>query len=224
MTLDFGVLMQDGNLPLLLQGLWVTIRMTFLALILSCFIGLVVGLGGMSKGKIISSLSAVYLAWFRGTPLLVQLMLLYYGLAISLNIDFSASVAGVLGLGMYSGAYVSEIVRGAIQSIDRGQMEAGRSLGLSHWQTMFKVILPQAVRRMLPPLANEFIALTKNSSLLSAITVAELMRAANTIVADNYRYFEIYLTIAIFYFVVNFIISTLIRILERKLNVEGARS
>jgi polar amino acid transport system permease protein len=151
-------------------------------------------------------------------------MLLYYGLAISLHIDFSASVAGVLGLGMYSGAYVSEIVRGAIQSIDRGQMEAGRSLGLSHWQTMFKVILPQAIRRMLPPLANEFIALTKNSSLLSVITVAELMRAANTIVADNYKYFEIYLTIAIFYFVVNFVISTLIKILERKLNVEGVRS
>jgi polar amino acid transport system permease protein len=224
MALDFGVLWQDGNLPLLLQGLWVTIRMTFLALILSCFIGLVIGLGSMSKVKWISGISATYLAWFRGTPLLVQLMLLYYGLAISLHIDFSASVAGVLGLGMYSGAYVSEIVRGAIQSIDRGQMEAGRSLGLSHWQTMFKVILPQAVRRMLPPLANEFIALTKNSSLLSVITVAELMRAANTIVADNYKYFEIYLTIAIFYFVVNFVISTLIKILERKLNVEGVRS
>ncbi|WP_028776999.1 amino acid ABC transporter permease [Shimazuella kribbensis] len=224
MTLDFGILLQDENLPLLLQGLWVTIRMTFLALILSCFIGLVIGLGSMSKYKWISSLCATYLAWFRGTPLLVQLMLLYYGLAISLNIDLTASLAGVLGLGMYSGAYVSEIVRGAIQSIDRGQMEAGRSLGLSHWQTMFKVILPQAIRRMLPPLANEFIALTKNSSLLSVITVAELMRAANTIVADNYKYFEIYLTIAVFYFVVNYGISVLIRLLERKLNVEGVRS
>jgi polar amino acid transport system permease protein len=224
MALDFGVLLQDENLPLLLHGLWVTIRMTFLALILSCFIGLVIGLGSMSKYKWISSLCATYLAWFRGTPLLVQLMLLYYGLAISLNIDLTASLAGVLGLGMYSGAYVSEIVRGAIQSIDRGQMEAGRSLGLSHWQTMFKVILPQAIRRMLPPLANEFIALTKNSSLLSVITVAELMRAANTIVADNYKYFEIYLTIAIFYFVVNYGISVLIRLLERKLNVEGVRS
>jgi polar amino acid transport system permease protein len=224
MALDFGVLLQDENLPLLLHGLWVTIRMTFLALILSCFIGLVIGLGSMSKYKWISSLCATYLAWFRGTPLLVQLMLLYYGLAISLNIDLTASLAGVLGLGMYSGAYVSEIVRGAIQSIDRGQMEAGRSLGLSHWQSMFKVILPQAIRRMLPPLANEFIALTKNSSLLSVITVAELMRAANTIVADNYKYFEIYLTIAIFYFVVNYGISVLIRLLERKLNVEGVRS
>jgi polar amino acid transport system permease protein len=222
--MDFGVLLQDENLPLLLHGLWVTIRMTFLALILSCFIGLVIGLGSMSKYKWISSLCATYLAWFRGTPLLVQLMLLYYGLAISLNIDLTASLAGVLGLGMYSGAYVSEIVRGAIQSIDRGQMEAGRSLGLSHWQSMFKVILPQAIRRMLPPLANEFIALTKNSSLLSVITVAELMRAANTIVADNYKYFEIYLTIAIFYFVVNYGISVLIRLLERKLNVEGVRS
>ncbi|SHE50922.1 amino acid ABC transporter membrane protein, PAAT family [Seinonella peptonophila] len=224
MELDFSILLQDGNLPLLLKGLWVTIRMTFFALCISCMIGLLVGIGGMSKNKLISGICATYLAWFRGTPLLVQLVLLYYGLAISLQIDLTASVAGVLGLGMYSGAYVSEIVRGSIQSIDQGQMEAGRSLGMSHWQTMGKVILPQAVRRMLPPLANEFIALTKNSSLLSVITVPELMRAGNSIVADNFKYFEIYLTIALFYFVVNFVISTLIRILERKLHVGGVRT
>lgn len=224
MELDFGVLLQNDNLSFLLKGLLVTIRMTFFALVLSCCLGLLIGIGGMSKNRIISSICATYLAWFRGTPLLVQLMILYYGLAIGLQIDLSASLAGVLGLGMYSAAYVSEIVRGAIQSIDNGQMEAGRSLGMSHWQTMRKVILPQAIRRMLPPLANEFIALTKNSSLLSVITVHEVMRSANSIVSENFKYFEIYLAVAVMYFVVNFGISALIKLLEKKLNVGGTHT
>lgn len=220
MQLDFLVLFEGNNLVYLLRGLWTTVSMTFLALLLSSTIGLVVGLGGMSKNKVASGLCSAYLAWFRGTPLLVQLMILYYGLAIGMRIDLSAGVAGVLGLGMYSGAYVSEIVRGAIQSIDRGQIEAGRSLGMNHWQTMRKVILPQAVRRMLPPLGNEFIALTKNSSLLSVITVSELMREANLIVSTNFRYFEIYLGVAVMYFIVNTAISRTIQFLERRMNVE----
>lgn len=224
MQLDFLVLFEGENFAALMSGLWVTVSMTFMALILSCCIGLTVGLGRMSSNRLISTICSCYLAWFRGTPLLVQLMILYYGLAIGMQIDLSASMAGVIGLGMYSGAYVSEIVRGAIQSIDKGQMEAGRSLGMSHWQTMRKVILPQAVRRMLPPLGNEFIALTKNSSLLSVITVSELMRAGNLIVANNFRYFEIYLGIALLYFLVNFTISKVIAYFERKMSVGGARA
>lgn len=224
MSLDFSVIFADDNLSFLLKGLWVTIRMTFCALILSCCLGLLIGIGGLSKNRLISSLCAIYLAWFRGTPLLVQLMILYYGLAIGLQVDLTASLAGILGLGLYSASYVSEIVRGAIQSIDRGQMEAGRSLGLSYWQTMYKVILPQAIRRMLPPLANEMIALTKNSSLLSVITVHELMRAGSSIVSNNFKYFEIYITIAVMYFIVNYIISTLMRLFEKKLNVGGNRA
>ncbi|MBO8162807.1 MAG: amino acid ABC transporter permease [Brevibacillus sp.] len=224
MQLDFLVLFEGNNFSALMSGLWVTVTMTFMAMLLSSCIGLVVGLSRMSSNRVLSTLAGCYLAWFRGTPLLVQLMILYYGLAIGMQIDLSASMAGVLGLGMYSGAYVSEIVRGAIQSIDKGQMEAGRSLGMSHWQTMRKVILPQAVRRMLPPLGNEFIALTKNSSLLSVITVSELMRAGNLIVANNFRYFEIYIGIALLYFLVNFTISKVISYFERKLSVEGARA
>jgi His/Glu/Gln/Arg/opine family amino acid ABC transporter permease subunit len=224
MKLDFLVLFQDGNTLYLLKGLLITLKMTSMALVVSCTIGLLIGLGRMSSIKPISVICQVYLAWFRGTPLLVQLMILYYGLAIGLHIDLSASAAGVIGLGMYSGSYVSEIVRGAIQSIDKGQTEAGRSLGLSYWQTMRKVILPQAVRRMLPMLGNEFIALTKNSSLLSVITVEELMRAGNLIVSENFRYFEVYLGIAVLYFLVNFTISRIIHFLERKMTLEGARA
>jgi len=224
MGLDLLVLFEDNNFSALLQGLWVTVTMTFMGLVLSSIIGLVVGLGRMSKNKLVWGVCSCYLAWFRGTPLLVQLMILYYGLAIGMQVDLSAAMAGVLGLGMYSGAYVSEIVRGAIQSIEKGQMEAGRSLGMSHWQTMQKVILPQALRRMLPPLGNEFIALTKNSSLLSVITVAELMRAGNLIVSNNFRYFEIYIGIAVMYFIVNFTISQIINYFEKRLSVEGARA
>ncbi|MED1471968.1 amino acid ABC transporter permease [Bacillus salipaludis] len=221
--MDFNVLFENGNFPFLLKGLSITLTMTFFALILSSIIGLLIGIGGMSKNKTISFLCSVYLAWFRGTPLLVQLMILYYGLSIGLGLDLTATVAGILGMGMYSGAYVSEIVRGSIQSIEKGQMEAGRSLGLSHWQTMRKIILPQALRRMLPPLANEFIALTKNSSLLSVITVPELMRAGNSIVSSNFKYFEIYIAIAVLYFVVNFMISKIISIFEKRLHAGVAR-
>ena len=127
MKLDFLVLFEGNNMSFLLRGLWTTISMTFLALILSSTIGLIIGFGRMSKNRWISGLCSAYLAWFRGTPLLVQLMILYYGLAIGMQVDLSAGMAGVLGLGMYSGSYVSEIVRGAIQSIDRGQMEAAPS-------------------------------------------------------------------------------------------------
>lgn len=224
MELDFSVLFANNILTSLLTGLKITILMTLAALILSCCIGLLVAFGRMSKNKIISMICSCYLAWFRGTPLLVQLMILYYGLSMSLGINLSATVAGIIGLGMYSGAYVSEIARGAIQSIDGGQMEAGRSLGMSHWETMRKVIIPQAVRRMLPPFGNEFIALTKNSSLLSVITVHELMRAGNLIVSYNFRYFEIYIGIAIIYFVVNYSISKLIEYFEKRMSVGGDRA
>lgn len=222
--MDFSVLFENQNFNSLLKGLQVTILMTLAALVLSCVLGLLIAFGRMSKSKIISITCSVYLAWFRGTPLLVQLMILYYGLSIGLGLDLTATVAGILGLGMYSGAYVSEIARGAIQSIDGGQIEAGRSLGMSHWQTMKKVVLPQAVRRMLPPLGNEFIALTKNSSLLSVITVHELMRAGNLIVSYNFKYFEIYIGIAIMYFIVNFSISKIINYFERRMSVGGNRA
>lgn len=224
MGLDFSILLNSNTIDALLKGLFVTLWMTMLSLLLSCVLGLLIGLGRMSKNKVVSMLCAVYLAWFRGTPLLVQLMILYYGLAIGLGIDLSATFAGIIGLGMYSAAYVSEIVRGAISSIDKGMSEAGRSLGLSHWQTMKKIILPMAVKRMLPPLGNEFIALTKNSSLLSVITVSELMRAGNLVVSTNFRYFEIYIGIALLYFVVNYVISKIIAHFEKKMDKGGNHS
>ena len=126
-------------------------------------------------------------------------------------------VCGIIALGMYSGAYVSQVIRGAIVSIDKGQMEAGRSLGYSQGQTMRKIVLPQAFRRMLAPLTNELISLTKNSSLLSCITVAELFRQANTLIAKNFKTMEVYIFVAILYYILNNIFGVIGKVLEKKL-------
>ena len=150
-----------------MTGLAATVFYTITGFVLSMLIGLIVAFGQLSKKKVCRTVAEIYLSWFRSTPLLVQLVLIYYGLPILFHIDTKDWVCGIIALGMYSGAYVSQVIRGAIVSIDKGQMEAGRSLGYSQGQTMRKIVLPQAFRRMLAPLTNELISLTKNSSLLS---------------------------------------------------------
>ncbi|EDL2203930.1 ABC transporter permease, partial [Salmonella enterica subsp. enterica serovar Typhimurium] len=141
----------------------VTIEITLCALLLSCLLGLLIGVARINpQGKVLYGLASGYVAIIRGTPLLVQLFIWYYGLP-RLGVMLPSFFCGVIGLGLYSAAYVSEIVRGAIMSVERGQNEAARSLGMSSKQAMIKIILPQAIVRMLPPLGNEFIALIKNS-------------------------------------------------------------
>ena len=137
------------------------------------------------------------------------------------GVDTVAWFSGVVALGMYSGSYSSQIIRGAVQSIDRGQMEAGRSLGYSYFQTMAKIIVPQAIFRMLAPLTNEFISLTKNSSLLSTITVVELFRQANILIADTYRTLEFLLAVSVMYYVLNNLIGILGIHLEKQFRTGG---
>ncbi|UYZ12624.1 amino acid ABC transporter permease [Brevibacillus sp. WF146] len=215
-SLDFSVLAEWENIRLLLQALVYTVLYTCAGFILSLFIGLLIAFGQMSKVKAIRFISLAYLSWFRGTPLLVQLFLLYYGLPIIFKVDTVAWISGVIALGMYSGSYTSQVIRGAIQSIDKGQMEAGRSLGFSYAQTMRKIIVPQAVIRMLAPLTNEFISLTKNSSLLSTITVVELFRQANIMIADTYKTMEFLFAVAILYYLLNNVIGYLGLMLEKR--------
>ena len=147
----------------------------------------------------------------------MQLVLVFYGLPVLLGISTDAWVCGIIALGMYSGAYMSQIIRGAVVSIDKGQMEAGRSLGYSYWQVMRKIIVPQAVRRMVAPATNEFISLTKNSSLLSTITVIELFREANTVIATNFKTIEVYIVVAVLYYFTNNLIGLAGTFLEKKL-------
>ncbi len=161
-----------------------------------------------------------YVAFVRGTPLLVQLFIWFFGLPY-LGINLPAFFCGVVGMGMYSGAYVSEIVRGAIQSIARGQMDAARSLGMPERVAMRHVIVPQAAIRMIPPLGNEFIALIKNSSLVSLLTIADLMHEGQKIISVSYRSLEVYLIVALIYFVLTNLTGLALRQTERKLGVGG---
>lgn len=219
MELDFSPVW--AGLPQLLKGAAVTVEVTAASLLLGCVIGLLVGIGRLDPRKWLTyGLCTAYVAVIRGTPLLVQLFILFFGLP-QFNILLPAFLCGVLGLGIYSGSYVSEIVRGAIQSVDRGQTEAARSLGMPSGLAMRSVILPQAAVRMIPPLGNEFIALIKNSALVSLLTIDDLMHEGQRIISVSYRSLEVYLAVAAVYFVLTGLTTIGLRRIELRLRAEG---
>ena len=219
MNFDFSPVLTDW--AALLHGAAVTVEVTACALLLSCVLGLLIGIGRLNpQHKVLYGACSVYLSGFRGTPLLVQLFIWFFGLP-RFGILLPAFVCGVLGLGMYSASYVSEVVRGAIQSIDRGQLEAARSLGMSSAQAMLKIILPQAFVRMIPPLGNEFIALIKNSALVSLLTIHDLMHEGQKIISVSYRSLETYLVIALVYWVMTSAITLALRRIELHLKAGG---
>lgn len=205
----------------LLAGAATTVEVTACALVLGCVLGLLVGMGRLfPRRRVIYGICTAYLVFIRGTPLLVQLFILFFGLP-QFGITLPAFACGVLGLGVYSGAYVSEIVRGAIQSVDRGQMEAARSLGMPYRMAMRKVILPQAFVRMIPPLGNEFIALIKNSALVSLLTINDLMHEGEKIISVSYRSLEVYLAIAFIYLILTGATTLVLRRTEQALRADG---
>jgi polar amino acid transport system permease protein len=205
----------------LAHGTLITVEVTAGAIALGCIIGMLIGLGRLDpRRRVVYGACTAYVAFVRGTPLLVQLFIWFFGLPY-VGINLPAFFCGVVGMGMYSGAYVSEIVRGAIQSVARGQMEAARSLGMPEGMAMRQVIVPQAVIRMIPPLGNEFIALIKNSSLVSLLTIADLMHEGQKIISVSYRSLEVYLVIALIYFVLTNLTGLALRQTERRLGVGG---
>ena len=208
------------NLPLLLQGALVTIEITALSVGCGFLLGLFVSLLNLSHLRIIRWIARCYVDIIRGTPLLVQIFLIYFALPMIIGHRIDPFVAAVTACSINSGAYVSEIFRAGIQSIDKGQMEAGRSLGLSWGQTMRYIILPQAFKAIIPPLGNEFIAMLKDSSLVSVIGFEELTRRGQLIIAKTYASFEIWGTVAVIYLVMTLSISQLVSYLERKYNVK----
>lgn len=219
MTLDFTPVWRGWTE--LLHGALVTVEVTSASLLLGCLLGLIIGIARLDPGKKpVYALATAYVTFIRGTPLLVQLFLLFFGLP-QFDILLPAFLCGVLGLGIYSGAYVSEIVRGAIQSVDRGQMEAARSLGMSSRQAMRIVILPQAVVRMIPPLGNEFIALIKNSALVSLLTITDLMHEGQKIISVSYRSLEVYLAVAFVYLVLTSLTGLALAAAEKRLRAGG---
>ena len=216
--MDFDFSPVAAGWPDLLRGARATVEVTAASLGLGCAVGLVVGLGRLEpKRRVLYAICSAYLLLIRGTPLLVQLFLLFFGLP-QLGVMLPAFACGVLGLGLYSGAYVSEIVRGSIQSIARSQTLAAKSLGMTDGQVMRNVVLPQALVRMIPPLGNEFIALIKNSALVSLLTIPDLMHEGQKIIAVSYRSLEVYLAVAAVYLVLTGTTAWVLRRIEYRLS------
>ena len=205
-----------NSFPLLLVGAGVTIKITALSVALGVVIGLFVGIARISRLRILRVLAAVYVDFFRGTPLLVQIFLVYFALPVNTGQRVDPFVAAIGSCGINSGAYVAEIFRAGIQSIDKGQMEAGRSLGMTWVQTMRYIIVPQAFKRVIPPLGNEFIALLKDSSLVSVIGFEELTRRGQLIIAKTYGSLEIWISVAVIYLAMTLTISRFVAYLERR--------
>jgi polar amino acid transport system permease protein len=211
--LDFTVLRE--YLPAILDGLVMTVQVSVLAIILGSIMGVAGALCRISRSFILRSVGNVYVEWIRNTPLLIQILFIYFGLGVFFNL--SPMVASVLALSFFSGAYITEIIRAGIQSIHKGQREAALSIGMTEWQAMRLVILPQAVKRILPPLAGQFITLVKDSSLVSVIAVTDLTYVAKNIVTITFRAFEVWLAIAAFYFLLSFGLSLVVRKLEKRM-------
>lgn len=206
------------NFPYLVNGAVISLQVTVFSIIFGIVLGLFVALGRLSSVRIVRFVCAAFVEFIRGTPLLVQIYIVYFALP-QLGIQLDPIPAGVLAIGINSGAYNSEIFRGGIQSIDKGQTEAAKSQGMSYWQTMRYIILPQALRRIIPPLGNEFVTLIKDSSLVSIMSVHELTFRAKLVAARTYNYFTMYIGTAIIYFVMTFITSKLLGLVERRLRI-----
>ncbi|MBQ1470542.1 amino acid ABC transporter permease [Schwartzia succinivorans] len=221
--MSFNLDLAVSAMPLLLMGALVTVKITALSVGLGVVIGLFVGIARICNVRILRILSAVYVDFLRGTPLLVQIFLIYFAVPVITGIRMDPFVAAITSCSINSGAYVAEIFRAGIQSIDEGQMEAGRSLGLTWKQTMCYIIIPQAFKRVIPPLGNEFIALLKDSSLVSVIGFEELTRRGQLIIARTYGSLEIWTCVAIIYLIMTLTISRLVAYLERRNAKGGAR-
>uniref|UniRef100_A0A7C3E9B6 Putative glutamine transport system permease protein GlnP n=1 Tax=Gracilinema caldarium TaxID=215591 RepID=A0A7C3E9B6_9SPIR len=201
------------------DGLMVTFGVTVSAIFFALIIGLFAGLGRISQITIVNRIATVYVEVIRGIPLLVQLFYIYY--ALGNWVKLSGPAAAILAMSICYGAYMAEIFRAGIQSIPKGQMEAALALGLSRSQAMRKVILPQTIKVILPPIGNEFIALLKDSSLVSILAVADLLRRGREYASTSFRYFESYTVIALIYLVMTLFFSRLVAIMEERLRHRG---
>jgi His/Glu/Gln/Arg/opine family amino acid ABC transporter permease subunit len=220
---DFLFVFAPRYLPRLLQGAGVTIQLSVISMVVATALGLLVALGRMGRSRILRGILHSYVEVFRDVPLIVQLLVIYFSLP-SVGISLPAFWAGVLGLSLNLGAYMSEMFRASILSIETGQREAGLSIGMSHARVYRRVILPQAFRVALPTMGGYFIALLKDCSLVSFIAVNELLRQGSMIIASTFKSMEVYLLVAVIYFVMSFIASRLVRLVERWLTPAYLRS
>lgn len=226
--MDFSFMLE--YYPFFINGAKNTILLALFAVLFGVIIGLFLALMRLSKNPVLKAISTSYIEFIRGTPVLVQIFIIYYGLGRIgiqfpnipfienlLNIEFPDFMAGIITLGINSGAYVAEIIRAGIQAVDKGQMEAARSLGMTHFMSMKYIIIPQAFRNILPALGNEFIVVIKESAIVSVIGISELMYNAQTIRGIKYQPMEPLIVAAVIYFIITFALSKALGRVERRL-------
>ncbi len=228
MSLEWIIKILTNYWPMFLRGAGVTLYISMIGTILGSIIGLLVGVirtipipeRGIKRVflKVINAFLSIYIEFFRGTPMIVQAMVIYYGSAQAFGIDMNKIVAAIFIVSINTGAYMSEIVRGGIVSIDKGQFEAAAAVGMKHVQTMFHVVLPQVIRNILPATGNEFVINIKDTSVLNVIAVTELYFQTKTVAGNNFRFFESFFVACILYFLMTFTITRILRLIEKKID------
>ncbi|MHC1682876.1 MAG: amino acid ABC transporter permease [Clostridiaceae bacterium] len=228
MSLEWVINIVSNNWPMFIRGAGMTLLISMIGTIIGSFIGLLIGVirtvPTPDKGikrvflKIINIILSCYIEIFRGTPMIVQAMVIYYGSALAFGMDMNKIYAAILIVSINTGAYMSEIVRGGIVSIDKGQFEAAHAIGMNHIQTMINVVLPQVIRNILPATGNEFVINIKDTSVLNVIAVSELFFQTKSIAGNNFRYFESFFVSCILYFVMTFSITRILRFIEKKID------
>lgn len=228
--MDFNIIIRTISKywPMFLRGTGVTLFISTIGTIVGFIIGLVIGIirtvpvpeRGIKKQilKVVNAILSVYVEVFRGTPMIVQAMVIYYGSKQAFDIDMSPLFAGIFIVSINTGAYMAEIVRGGIVSIDKGQFEAAYAIGMSHYQTMINVVLPQVIRNILPATGNEFVINIKDTSVLNVISVTELYFQTNSVAGNNYRFFETFFIASVIYFILTFTVTRILRYIERKID------
>lgn len=201
--------------PFFVEAAWITIEISVLSLALGLIAAFLVAAAKMSRSLPLRAFGSAYVSLFRGTPCLIQLFVIYFG-GPQIGINLEPFAAGVIGLGLNIGAYMAEAIRGAILSVDRGQSEAARSIGFSRFQTMRKVVLPQAARLMIRPLGVNAVALVKGSALVSTISVVELTYTAQRYIGSTYKPFEIFGVAAVLYMLIVYVVARIVDLLDRR--------
>ena len=228
MSFEWVVTIIQENWPMFLRGAGMTLLISLVGTIIGMIIGLLIGVirtipipeHGSKKGilKVLNVILSIYIEFFRGTPMIVQAMVIYFGSALAFGMDMDRIFAAIFIVSINTGAYMSEIVRGGILSIDKGQFEAAHAIGMNHFQTMMNVVLPQAIRNILPATGNEFVINIKDTSVLNVISVSELFFQTKSIAGNNFRYFESFFVASILYLIMTFTVTRILRYIERKLD------
>lgn len=228
MSLELIIKIVSKNWPMFMRGAGMTLLIAMVGTILGSTVGLLVGVirtvpspeRGFKKYflKLVNIILSIYIEVFRGTPMIVQAMVIYYGSKMAFDIDMDKLTAAIFIVSINTGAYMAEIVRGGIVSIDKGQFEAAQAIGMSHFQTMWNVVIPQVVRNILPATGNEFVINIKDTSVLNVISVTELYFQTKSVAGSTFKYFETFFVACVLYFIMTFTITRILRYIERKID------